>query len=104
MHTHATSHLMSEAQQHKTVPRYADYARTYRFFRLNTLNYYGTDACARFKSQCDCCEPLYMRFHIKEKKHQEEIKALVQSKDIDSMVKGKRHDVHFDQVRLRVAA
>lgn len=76
----------------------ADYARTYRFFRLNTLNYYGTDACARFKSQCDCCEPLYMRFHIKEKKHQDEIKALVQSKDIDTMINGKRHDVHFDQV------
>jgi hypothetical protein len=78
---------------------YADYARTYRFFRLNTLNYYGADACARFKSQCDCCEPLYMRFHIKEKKHQDEIKALVQSKDIDTMINGKRHDVHFDQVR-----
>jgi hypothetical protein len=66
---------------------------------LNTINYYGNDACARFKSQCDCCEPLYMRFHIKEKKHQDEIKKLVQSKDIDTMFKGKRHDVHFDMVR-----
>lgn len=76
----------------------ADYARSYRFFRLNTLNYYGTDGCARFKSQCDCCEPLYMRFHIKERKHQDEIKALVQSKEIDTIVKNKRHPVHFKQV------
>lgn len=82
-----------------TVPVCAEYPRTYRFFRLNTINYYGNDACARFKSQCDCCEPLYMRFHIKEKKHQDEIKRLVQSKDIDRMFKGKRHDVHFDMVR-----
>lgn len=78
--------------------RRAEYPRTYRFFRLNTINYYGNDACARFKSQCDCCEPLYMRFHIKEKKHQDEIKQLVQSKDIDVMFRGKRHDVHFDMV------
>lgn len=41
-----------------------------------------------------------MRFHIKEKKHQDEIKQLVQSKDIDVMFRGKRHDVHFDMVRL----
>ena len=40
-----------------------------------------------------------MRFHIKEKKHQDEIKRLVQSKDIDRMFKGKRHDVHFNMVR-----
>lgn len=40
-----------------------------------------------------------MRFHIKEKKHQDEIKQLVQSKDIDVMFRGKRHDVHFDMVR-----
>jgi hypothetical protein len=39
-----------------------------------------------------------MRFHIKEKKDQDEIKALVQSKDIDYMIKGLRHPVHFDQV------
>jgi hypothetical protein len=78
---------------------FADYARAYRFFRLNTLNYYGADACARFKSQCDCCEPLYMRLHIKEKKHQDEIRALVQSPSIDVTTRGKRHDVHFDQVR-----
>lgn len=84
---------------HPTVLMYAEYPRTYRFFRLNTINYYGNDACARFKSQCDCCEPLYMRFHIKEKKHQDEIKRLVQSKDIDRMFKGKRHDVHFNMVR-----
>ena len=82
-----------------TCPVCAEYPRTYRFFRLNTINYYGNDACARFKSQCDCCEPLYMRFHIKEKKHQDEIKQLVQSKDIDVMFRGKRHDVHFDMVR-----
>lgn len=43
-----------------------------------------------------------MRFHIKEKKHQDEIKQLVQSKDIDVMFRGKRHDVHFDMVRLRL--
>ena len=82
-----------------TITGCAEYPRTYRFFRLNTINYYGNDACARFKSQCDCCEPLYMRFHIKEKKHQDEIKRLVQSKDIDRMFKGKRHDVHFNMVR-----
>jgi hypothetical protein len=39
-----------------------------------------------------------MRFHIKEKKDQDEIKALVQSKSIDYMIKGLRHPVHFDQV------
>ena len=40
-----------------------------------------------------------MRLHIKEKKHQDEIRALVQSPSIDVTTRGKRHDVHFDQVR-----
>lgn len=93
-------HGRREAAWCDGYPARAEYPRTYRFFRLNTINYYGNDACARFKSQCDCCEPLYMRFHIKEKKHQDEIKQLVQSKDIDVMFRGKRHDVHFDMVRL----
>ena len=76
----------------------AGYARTYRFFRLSTPNYYGADACARFKSQCDCCEPHYMRLHLKEKMNQEEIRKLVQSPSIDHTGKDKRHNVHFDQV------
>jgi hypothetical protein len=100
LHTQSTEVCLHNLARLTAPPMRAEYARTYRFFRLNTLNYYGADACARFKSQCDCCEPLYMRFHIKEKKGQDEIKALVQSADIDEAIKGKRHDIHFDQARL----